>query len=177
MALWRSSSSWCWWACWSRRSVAPALTALAGICRGRALAWRSPLQIDPQGCPPLWNLGPPRLTMSPYTLSRLKFFPDFFAHQIRGCARVRGGRILLRSTGASRCAGSAAPAFCPRPCRKCVFVPTRLPCGTNRGPLLAGGRGMSRRIQPVMMVELRRVILTLFRWLLFIMLAAVVASA
>ena len=134
MALWRSSSSWCWWACWSRRSVAPALTALAGICRGRALAWRSPLQIDPQGCPPLWNLGPPRLTMSPYTLSRLKFFPDFFAHQIRGCARVRGGRILPRSTGASRCAGSAAPAFCPRPCRKCVFVPPRLPCGTQPRP-------------------------------------------
>jgi len=37
---------------------------------------------------------------------------------------------------------------------------------------------MSRRIQPVVMVELRRVILALFRWLLFIMLVgAVVASA
>ena len=36
---------------------------------------------------------------------------------------------------------------------------------------------MSRRIQPVVMVELKRVILSLFRWLLFIMLAAVVASA
>ena len=56
---------------------------------------------------------------------------------------------------------------------------SRLGCQVepSGGLLLAGGRGMSRRIQPVMMVELRRVILTLFRWLLFIMLAAVVASA
>ena len=56
---------------------------------------------------------------------------------------------------------------------------SRLGCRVepSGGPLLAGGRGMSRRIQPVVMVELKRVILSLFRWLLFIMLAAVVASA
>ena len=55
---------------------------------------------------------------------------------------------------------------------------SRLDCRVElTAAVLAGGRGMSRRIQPVMMVELRRVILTLFRWLLFIMLAAVVASA
>ena len=57
---------------------------------------------------------------------------------------------------------------------------SRLGCQVepSGGLLLAGGRGMSRRIQPVVMVELRRVILALFRWLLFIMLVgAVVASA
>jgi hypothetical protein len=35
---------------------------------------------------------------------------------------------------------------------------------------------MSRRIQPVVLAELRHVILTLFRWLLFIAVAAVIVA-